>query len=369
MTLQEGQQADRLMRGKKLAGTSDRNLLLQGVVLSLVLFAWFASEALVYDELDQLLVPVLQLMLFAAVCAAVWWYQRSRDDRHRRWKTKETGAFTRFAGRIHRDGIDYLSGDFPIHYRWEDMVGCRIADHVAVLYVNFPRELNYLAESYFESADRWQTAKALIAQHVPTIPPGAVRAPRNGSSRMSHIASAAKKLNRQQWRKAVADFDAVLANEPGNPQAIGGRLIALAADGDFDAAVTAAENSIRHRVNDPTTRLMRSRVFITKERFEEAIPDLNWLIENRPQDAEPLRDRGLVQLKLGRRVDALEDLSKALRLNADDALALNNRGATLIELGRTDEAIVDLERALEIDPTLQRAQFHLDRVRNPPCPS
>ena len=43
---------------------------------------------------------------------------------------------------------------------------------------------------------------------------------------------------------------------------------------------------------------MRTRVMITKERFAEAMPDLNWLVEHRASDAEPLRDRGLVNLKL-----------------------------------------------------------------------
>ena len=369
MELEEGRQADQLMRGKKLADTTDRKMLLRGIILALALFAWFGWEAIVYDELDQLLVPAVQLIALAAVCAGVWWYQQNRDAKHEQLKAAKQGAFMHVAGRVHADGIDYLSGDFPVKYQWEDLVGCRVADDVALLYVSFPRQMNYVAASYFDSAQQWQAAKAMIMQNVPTIRPGALRAPRKESPRMTHVAAAVQKLNRHQWPKAVAEFDAVLAIEPSNAQAISGRLIALAASGDFDGASHAAEDSIEHGVNDPTTRLMRTRVMITKERFAEAIPDLNWLVEHRASDAEPLRDRGLVNLKLGRCEDALEDLTKALELNGDDALAFNNRGATLIELGRTNEAIIDLERALEIDPTLERAKFHLDRARSMPCHS
>ena len=227
--------------------------------------------------------------------------------------------------------------------------------------------MNFLAASYFVSADQWQIAKAMIQRHVPSIRASALRAPRQATQRMTHIAVGIQKLNQQKWPEAIAEFDAVLAIEPSNTQAIRGRLIALMATQDLDAAISAAEYSVEYEVNDRVTRLMRTRVLIAKDRFEEALPDLNWLVDHSPKDFEPLRDRGLVNLKLGRCENALKDLCRAVELNADDSLTLNNRGATLIELGRPDEAIVDLERALQIDPTFERPKYHLDRARKLLC--
>ena len=312
MTEDEGHQADQLMRGKKLAAKTDRKMLLQGTLLALAIFVWLGYEAVVYDELDLLFPSAVQILAVAAVFVGVWWYQKRRDQQHADLKVAEKGVFSRMSGRLHTEGIEFLANDFPVKYEWEDFVGCRIADDVVLLYVDFPREMNFLAASYFAISDQWQTAKALIEQNVPKIGPSSLRAPRAKTKRMTHIAAGIGYLNQQAWQKAVAEFDAVLAIDATNTQALRGRIVAFINLQDMDSALTAAESAAEHGVNDPLTRRMRASVMIAKERFAESLSDLNWLIERNPNDSDSLRDRGLVNLKLGNAEDSLVDLSRSI---------------------------------------------------------
>ena len=176
MTRPEGQQADQLMRGKKLAATSDPKMLLTGTVLSSVILIWMVFEAVAYDELGQLLPAAAQILAVIALFVGVWRYQKSREEQHANLKAAENGIFSRMSGRLSQNGVEFLLDDLPVKYEWQDFVGCRIADDVVLLYVDFPREMNFLAASYFATSDQWLTAKALINQNVPKIRPSALRA-------------------------------------------------------------------------------------------------------------------------------------------------------------------------------------------------
>jgi len=80
-------------------------------------------------------------------------------------------------------------------------------------------------------------------------------------------------------------------------------------------------------------------------RFQEAIAELDRLLERHPRDLEALIKRGNCYLRLDRPQSALADFEGVIKLSPLNPSAQTDRGIALLMLGRHDEALKSFERA------------------------
>ena len=355
----EGGQIQDLLRGRKTQHFSWPKFYLTAG-LSLLIFAAIGVECILSDDVEALLNVALGLVcVFGALGVAVIHQMKSRAALTK-LRNERVGVFTELAGRIHESGIDYLVGDYPIRYLWEDFVGYRSGEKTVVLYLDYPTEVNFLAESLFDEGTGWQDAKMAIEQNVPRLKRFAKLTARRKNPVMSGIAAGITALNDQDWTRALAKFDRVLELRPGDPQALQGRMVSAVGIQDVDLSLEAIARVVELGAPDATTRRLRASTLIAAERYGEALDDLDWLVERvEKADCDLLRDRGLALLKLGRLEEALNSTSEAIAVCPTDAIAFNNRGVTLLQLDRFEEAIVALEKAIDLDPAFERPRQHL----------
>lgn len=84
--------------------------------------------------------------------------------------------------------------------------------------------------------------------------------------------------------------------------------------------------------------------------FAGAVEAYSRAVEQNPQSAQALNDRGLAYYRLEDYAHALADLNQALALRPDYVNALTNRAFVYFDLGKMENCIADATRALELDP-------------------
>ena len=82
--------------------------------------------------------------------------------------------------------------------------------------------------------------------------------------------------------------------------------------------------------------------------LQAALADCNESLRLKPDDANTLNSRGLVQLKLGAYDRAIADYSAAIAQNAKDAGSLYARGIAKLKSGDTDAGNADIAAAKAI---------------------
>ena len=354
MTLEEGRHVGLLLKGKKPSVSFSPPQLIWSGLGALALLGYFAYDSIVYDELDQLVDVALPLLAVAGILLGSFWTQRKDLVERTELKRKEKGVFTPMAGRIDETGVEFLMGDIPIRYQWSDFVCSRSAADVILLYVEYPKALNFLAESMFASQQDWITVKAMILDSVPSFSKFRLPGSYKPNSRMTHLAAGIGALQTNVYAEAAQHFDNVLSMDPSNLQALRGKAIALTCLQDNDGAMLAIDELVKHGPIDTSTRRIRCALLLAGKRYGEAFDDLQVLIETTPVDPDLLRDRGLASLKMGHLDAALADTSQSIELNPNDFIALNNRGAILLEMGRPADAIADLEQSIRLNPEFDR---------------
>lgn len=151
---------------------------------------------------------------------------------------------------------------------------------------------------------------------------------------------------------AVRDFDRALALQPGLQGAIDGRAAAL------QQRVTSFQQELEflnQRLTQAPTdaALLNNRCWlrvINNDNLDAALVDCNASLAARPNDANVLDSRGLVQFKRGDYAAALADYEAAVRIDPNNGHFLYGRGLTRIALGMTAEGEADQARADELTP-------------------
>ncbi|WP_027180427.1 YcaO-like family protein [Maridesulfovibrio bastinii] len=99
-----------------------------------------------------------------------------------------------------------------------------------------------------------------------------------------------------------------------------------------------------------------------QEKWPETVPFLDRAIELDDQAKEYFNLRGVAKFKSGSYEIAAEDFKAALALDSGSASDLANLGLCLKFMGRTDEAREYLATALDLDPALDYARAHLEKL-------
>ncbi len=98
-------------------------------------------------------------------------------------------------------------------------------------------------------------------------------------------------------------------------------------------------------------RVARAYNLFHLKRFEDALAEYTWAIENTPApDADLYYNRGIVYSKLERYEEAIEEYSRSIELKPEKLLAQTNLASALYMLGRLEEARDACDAVLLIEP-------------------
>lgn len=151
---------------------------------------------------------------------------------------------------------------------------------------------------------------------------------------------------------AVRDFDRALALQPGMTAALDSRAAALQQRvTSFQQELTILNQRLNEAPRDAD--LLNSRCWlrvINDDNLDAALADCNASLAARPNDANVLDSRGLVQFKRGDYAAALTDYENAVRLEPENGHFLYGRGLTRIALGMNAEGAADQRRAEQLEP-------------------
>ena len=100
------------------------------------------------------------------------------------------------------------------------------------------------------------------------------------------------------------------------------------------------------------------------ERYDEAIPYYDQVLEIDPDDVVALTNKGLALRNLERHEEAISYYDRVLEIDPNDALVLNNKGAALYNLDRNKEALEYYDMALEIDPNYVSPLYNKGHLLN-----
>ncbi len=154
---------------------------------------------------------------------------------------------------------------------------------------------------------------------------------------------------KQEYDKAIADFDESLRLDPQYADALSGRDRARLKRGGFDKALatpgTAARLDPKNAVGYYKRGLMRQK----SGDFDKALADFNQALRFDPKHASTYAARGALWQNKGEIEKAIADYDAAIRLDPMQSGAHANRGLAWHQLGRYDKAIEDWKETLLLD--------------------
>jgi tetratricopeptide (TPR) repeat protein len=161
------------------------------------------------------------------------------------------------------------------------------------------------------------------------------------------------------WDRKIAGCTKLLT-EPRFPPAALSTIYAArgtgwAARNDFDRAIADFDESLRLNPNNVVALSNRGAAWLLKGEPARAIADLNTVISLNPKNPAPFAARGALWRQLREFDKSIADLDEAIRLDPKQSQAYNNRALTWKDAGDYDRAIADLNEAIRLNPADEKA--------------
>ena len=157
-------------------------------------------------------------------------------------------------------------------------------------------------------------------------------------------------MEKQDYDKAIADFNAAIRLEPKSANAHSARNLARHKRGDFDKAIVNYGQPIRldpkHAVSFYNRGLARHK----RGEFDKAIADFDQAIRFDPKHANAYSARGVAWQNKGEFVRSIADFGEAIRIDPQQAAFHGNRGIAWYKQGQYDKASADWNAAIRLDP-------------------
>ena len=135
------------------------------------------------------------------------------------------------------------------------------------------------------------------------------------------------------------------------------------ASGDPAAALTAANEALRHRPEDPEALALRGTARVRRGEVAKGVLDLDAALELDPRHWGAYAERGAVRYRLGDLLGAIDDFDQLVLLRPEDPEAFANRGACHYKVKDYPRALHDFDRCLELAPEDPEARRRRGRVR------
>ncbi len=169
---------------------------------------------------------------------------------------------------------------------------------------------------------------------------------------------------------ALGAFDEAIRQDPNAVPIYMEMARVLFERGEFEPAIEVLRRGVRANPDDVDLHLTLAQALVSAERWDEALHDIEWLIDHVPGLAEPHAYLSVhLAVNVGDADGAEREAAAALNLNPESAEAHFAMGVFYWKTGRPLRARAELERAREspnAPPFLrQRIQFILERLDQP----
>ncbi|MEK7467386.1 MAG: tetratricopeptide repeat protein [Planctomycetota bacterium] len=152
------------------------------------------------------------------------------------------------------------------------------------------------------------------------------------------------------YRGALAEFEAIVAARPEDPDALTQRGTVRLHLGEPAAAIEDFDRSITLQPDNCMSWYNRGSAKRLQGKPREAIADFTQCLVLIPGWDIALTSRGLCHAALGDIDAAIADYTAAIESGPERATPLTNRAAELFQRGHEKEALADLDRAIELRP-------------------
>lgn len=158
----------------------------------------------------------------------------------------------------------------------------------------------------------------------------------------------------ETWSSARLDIDAVLAVRPDSPTGLLTLAQIEAGNSEDAAALATLERLLADTVStspavEAAGRQLKADLLIAAGDWEEAIGELNLLLDAASDDVDLLWERALAYQALGQDGAAVEDLSAALSIDPRDLRLYGARIDSYIALSNLEAAVQDGRLALQLE--------------------
>jgi tetratricopeptide (TPR) repeat protein len=157
-------------------------------------------------------------------------------------------------------------------------------------------------------------------------------------------------LDRKDYDRAIACFDACLHQDPNDVSALGNRGLAHAEKKDYDRAIADCSSAIYLNQRIAILYVIRANACCGKKEYDRAIADYTSAIALDTKLAAALRGRADAHADKMEYDKAITDYTAALQLDPNDPVLLSNRGTAFTNRRVYNKAIADFMKALKIDP-------------------
>lgn len=127
----------------------------------------------------------------------------------------------------------------------------------------------------------------------------------------------------------------------------GVRLLKIAR---YPQAILAFDRVISLKPDFADAYLMRAKALVADNQTDRSFRDFSTTIEMRPNDPQPLVERGKAYIEMKDYQAAIADANAALALDTDLAAAYNLRGSAVRSMGNPVGALADFNRAVNLAP-------------------
>ena len=225
----------------------------------------------------------------------------------------------------------------------------------------YPFRFSYVADhfQYLAAAMMLSAAAAALALATARLPPGARTAARAAAACVVGM------LGFLAWRQSAMYADVgtlwqvTIARNPGCSMAYNNLGLALAGDGQIDAAIDQYREALEIEPRFVAAHNNLGIALLQSGRLDEAVSHFREALEIEPGGIESHNNLGMALRKAGRMDEALAQYGAALRIKPGDFATNYNFGNALLQAGRVDEAIGRFEKALEASPDSADAHNNL----------
>lgn len=160
--------------------------------------------------------------------------------------------------------------------------------------------------------------------------------------------------------KRLEDLNKAVELVPKKPDYLRVRAQYLYGKEKFDQALADIDQALVLEADHAATHELRGLILLGLEKYDDALASFNRAGELEPQAPLPYQHRAELYRQKGDLEKAVEQLTKALELSPDSVATLLIRSAVYYELKQTDKALADIEQAIRVAPRL--AQPYLMRA-------
>lgn len=157
-------------------------------------------------------------------------------------------------------------------------------------------------------------------------------------------------LGRQNYDRALEDFNKAIALEPDYVDALNNRGTLYGKTGDYDKAIKDLNTALSFDLHNKNALKNRGSAYFEKRNYPKAIEDFSAYLKLNPGHEETYLFRGVALARTGKIEAAISDFTTLLAVNPNHPKAYHQRAGTYIVTDRYDKAIADLNVAIKLEP-------------------